>query len=584
MATAVDFASRLINPQAIRNANHSAIVAYVSPSRPGSNFGAKPLTKVYADSVKAQGLQIVSNWQYGKPGGTAPSDWTTGFQGGVDQANQANANHLAAGGDPNAPIFFSVDENISLAQWNDTTVEYFRGVNSVLGTKRTGVYGSSVVCSWAIQDGVVGRSSSPGKYWAWQTRAWSGTEIEAGAVLYQNVIDTASQPGPQIDGTAVDVSEILAEDYGQWFYVRPETPAVVAPYFQEIDFYANSNSSRNGARVRNGLGHTQEGGAEDGSQAESLALYLSNTNNQVSYHDVIGAGRVFHVAPKDRSSWSVLDANPYTINYCIAGSRAAWSVDQWLQREGDLRIMAFLMVRDAQANGYATEVIAPPYHVADGLSDHKYVTQALGIGTHTDLGFNFPWEIFAGWVNEYIVGASVGPKYNAINDVAAQNPWLGARLNGDAEITAPDQVGKFVEFENGSVYWSPSSHAHPVPTAPIGPSIMKTWASQGWETGFLGYPVTDPTEIASGKVQGFQGGAVYLQTGAKDGFIVKGEIRARWNKQGYENGPLGWPVSNEQPWDTGVVQDFENGRLFWVPNPTTIAVMDNNKQLGDQNG
>ena len=40
-------------------------------------------SRPYAESLTAAGLVIVSNYQYGKPGGTAPSDFTRGFAGGV---------------------------------------------------------------------------------------------------------------------------------------------------------------------------------------------------------------------------------------------------------------------------------------------------------------------------------------------------------------------------------------------------------------------------------------------------------------------------------------------------------------------
>lgn len=560
MATAVDYASRQIPAQAIRDAGHIAVVSYVSPSRPGSNFGNKPLTRQYASELRSAGLQIVSNWQYGKPGGTAPSDWTLGFDGGVRQAQEANANHLAADGDPTAPIFFSVDENITLAQWNSTAVEYFKGVNSVLGVQRTGIYGSSLVVAWATQDGVLGRSSTPGKYWIWQTRAWSGSEIDPGAVLYQNVIDTASQPGPQIDGTAVDVSEILAADYGQWFFDRSGPAPVPAPYFEEIQSFGRSSQSRNGARIRNFLLHTEEGN----STAERLAAYLNNSANGVSYHYTLRDGKVVDVVPLDRASWSVLDANATTINLCFAGSKASWSREQWLEIDADLRIAAWIAVRDAQENGFAADVIEPPYYVGEGISDHKYVTQVLGFGTHTDVGYNFPWDVFRGYVDVFKGGAVLQPRYNAIDDVAGQNPWLGERLTV-GEVIPPDGTGRFADFKEGAIYWSPATHAHPVPR-----DIMIKWGQQGWETGPLGYPVTDPTELQQGKVQGFQGGAIYQQTG-KAAHIVQGLIRDRWNKQGFENGPLGWPTSDETPWDTGVFQDFEGGRVYFDPSNVVVV-------------
>jgi hypothetical protein len=36
------------------------------------------------------------------------------------------------------------------------------------------------------------------------------------AVLYQRVIDTASNPGPVVGGIRVDVNDVLAQDCGQW--------------------------------------------------------------------------------------------------------------------------------------------------------------------------------------------------------------------------------------------------------------------------------------------------------------------------------------------------------------------------------
>src|SRR3984885_12523098 len=93
-----DFAARQIPAQQIRAAGYSGVVNSVSESRPGSSFGAKPITRPYADSLKAAGLVIVSNYQYGKPGGSAPSDFTRGFAGGVSDARTAWQLHTAAGG------------------------------------------------------------------------------------------------------------------------------------------------------------------------------------------------------------------------------------------------------------------------------------------------------------------------------------------------------------------------------------------------------------------------------------------------------------------------------------------------------
>ena len=94
----IDFAARTIAPDQIRSAGYDGVVAYVSESRPGALFGAKPITREYADALLAAGLHIVSNFEYGKPGGSAPSDFTRGFEGGVADAHTALRLHEAAGG------------------------------------------------------------------------------------------------------------------------------------------------------------------------------------------------------------------------------------------------------------------------------------------------------------------------------------------------------------------------------------------------------------------------------------------------------------------------------------------------------
>ena len=207
----IDFAERRIAPDEIKAAGYDGVINYVSEERPGAHFEAKPITRDYADALRAAGLHIVSNFQYGKPGWPTPSDYTRGHDGGVADAQTALRLHGAAGGTSSAPIFFSVDDNIDLDTWNGTAVDWFRGINSVLGVERTGIYGHANACGWAVRDGVIGHSTSPGFRWGWQTKAWSNGEREPTAVLYQGIIE-----GPVLNGIKVDVDDVLAPDYGQW--------------------------------------------------------------------------------------------------------------------------------------------------------------------------------------------------------------------------------------------------------------------------------------------------------------------------------------------------------------------------------
>jgi hypothetical protein len=212
----IDFTHRLVAPDVIKSAGYDGVIVYVSELRPGADFDFKPVTREYADALRAAGLHIVSVYQYGKPGWPTPSDYTRGYDGGVADAQTAMQLHTAAGGPGTAPIFFSVDEDIDFNTWKSIALEWFRGINSVLGVNRTGIYGHNRACAWAIADGVIGRSTTAGHSWAWQTKAWSGGEREPAAVLYQSVVVGPSNPGVLLGGTHVDVDEVLAADFGQW--------------------------------------------------------------------------------------------------------------------------------------------------------------------------------------------------------------------------------------------------------------------------------------------------------------------------------------------------------------------------------
>ncbi|HEY9303154.1 MAG TPA: DUF1906 domain-containing protein [Mycobacterium sp.] len=212
----IDFTERLVQPDQIKSAGYDGAVVYVSESRPGANFDFKPVTRQFADGMRAAGLHLVSVYQYGKPGWPDPSDFTRGYDGGVADARTALRLHDAAGGASSAPIFFSVDEDIDQNTWKGPGLQWFRGINSVLGVGRTGIYGHSRACGWAIGDGVIGPSTTAGHNWAWQTVAWSNGAREPRAVLLQSAVNTASNPGPLIGDTHVDVDQILAPDFGQW--------------------------------------------------------------------------------------------------------------------------------------------------------------------------------------------------------------------------------------------------------------------------------------------------------------------------------------------------------------------------------
>lgn len=349
---------------------------------------------------------------------------------------------------------------------------------------------------------------------------------------------------------------------------------------QEIDQTGISpnHSSRNGTRVKLFVLHTQEG---DGT-AQSLANYLQNAASQVSYHYSADNKSLIAVVDTDRYSWSVLNANPYTINYCFAGSRAAQSRQVWLDKFGvAIDTAAYIFVRDARQYKFTQIDVIGWDQIARGemgATDHMGITKGLGIGNHTDCGPNFPWDVFAQAVMKYRDGtapppAQAPPVVNMIDKKYSESPWLGGDLSGE-EKSCPDGRGKYRHYDNGSIYWTASTDAHPVPA-----SLRDYWGKSGWEAGPIGYPTNDHTVLNGpdgqpwGDVQGFENGALYRKYGGETHW-VHGEIGERWFRSGFENGKLGWPTSDEVMLHDAIYQDFENGRIYFPKGKTLTFLRD----------
>lgn len=169
------------------------------------------------------------------------------------------------------------------------------------------------------------------------------------------------------------------------------------------------------------------------------------------------------------------------------------------------------------------------------------------------------------WTGAHAVRGAVLERYGALGWEAGP---LGYPTTG--ELVAPDGRGRFNAFQRGLVYWTPTTGAHAVQGA-----VSQTYASNGWETGPLGYPTTSelPTPDGIGRFNHFEGGSIYF-TPATGAYAVTGEFHALWSALGWENSELGYPTSPE--WDTqdgGTVQEFEYGWLEWYPGEGASAYL-----------
>jgi len=184
-----------------------------------------------------------------------------------------------------------------------------------------------------------------------------------------------------------------------------------------------NHQGRNGSRPIWFLLHTQEGPGD----AQSLANYLQNPDSQVSYHYTVdGAGRVVDVVDTDLASWSVLDANNRAVNLCFAGSRAAWTRQQWMdQMRRGIDCAAWLAVQDCRKYGIPVRTVSPAElgRGMAGVADHNAVTEGLGIGSHTDCGPGFPWDYFASRLAEYS-GAAPSPQPPQEGDMTSEQAQM----------------------------------------------------------------------------------------------------------------------------------------------------------------
>lgn len=154
------------------------------------------------------------------------------------------------------------------------------------------------------------------------------------------------------------------------------------------------------------------------------------------------------------------------------------------------------------------------------------------------------------------------PVVNQIDAQAKVATWLGKRLFS-GEKPCKDGVGRFADFEHGSIYWHPKTGAYAIPKG----GLYEAFSARKWEQGELGYPVRVHAVLDRGGVQAFQGRVLYvLNGGDPKGNVVHGVIGARWAKEGYEKGALGWPTSDEYADGNGRRQDFEGGSLLWDPS------------------
>ncbi|MDZ7842874.1 MAG: hypothetical protein U5R46_18950 [Gammaproteobacteria bacterium] len=201
------------------------------------------------------------------------------------------------------------------------------------------------------------------------------------------------------------------------------------------------------------------------------------------------------------------------------------------------------------------------------------VTSAESNGSDENKEFDSTVVLDPKVVGEQIIanqGDETGAKESA-DPIAAKYRRLGGpsgRLGPpDGSLrTNPGNSGKRRRYANGHIYWSADTGAHVVYDGPI----WDKWAELKWEQSKLGYPVQDPrtNPDETGKRQRFENGHIYWHPRTGAHAIYDGPIWRKWAERRWEQGPLGYPVSEPRSIRgfPGDVQRFEHGTLSSVPH------------------
>lgn len=163
-----------------------------------------------------------------------------------------------------------------------------------------------------------------------------------------------------------------------------------------------------------------------------------------------------------------------------------------------------------------------------------------------------------------VTGAQIslwGPIRDRYSTLGFENGVLGYPNSG--QYCGLKNGGCYQMFQNGAILWSPATGAQP---STFG-GIRSTYASFGFENGRPGYP-TSPEycgSINGGCYQMFEAGAIVWGPGTGAYYSPFGAIRGVWGAQGFEYGWMGYPLSSETcSTATSCYQVFQGAVLTWT--------------------
>ncbi|UCZ88685.1 N-acetylmuramoyl-L-alanine amidase [Gordonia sp. WA4-43] len=344
-----------------------------------------------------------------------------------------------------------------------------------------------------------------------------------------------------------------------YFKVQPDLTRLMNKHF---------SSGRGGRKVRYITLHHNAG------ISTTLDSWNTWQSRQASAHyQIEPSGRVGQLVYDGDTAWSNGNSNSNAESIAIehsnsAGAAKDWPISDTVIAAGAKWTAALCWFYKLGRPKAGTNVrfhreffgTSCPYHLAPG---GKYHARYMKIA-----GEHYDWMVKG--------GAAPAPVINEINAEAERaRAWIGKRLAVDELPTRPDGRGRYVHYENGTVYWHPDvrkTHRAGDRAIAVPKDIFETWSGMDFEAGLAGFPIERHRTIPGvGTIQRFQGGTIYRRFG-EPGYLVGGAIGDRYDDLKGHEGPWGWPAGFEAPTaDGGQKQKFEHDLALWHPSSVSTA-------------
>jgi hypothetical protein len=184
----------------MRAAGVTGVVRYASHDQTGKNLSAAE-----AQKLLSAGINVGLIWE------STAGRVQSGQSGGILDAEAAKTMGHSWGMPTTRPVYFACDYNAG----PDDCTAYLRGVASVLGYARTGLYGGYVPIRAAFDKKLIS--------FGWQTYAWSGGRWDTRAQLQQY------SNGHLVGGVDVDYNRLGPghSDWGGWLTPGNPVPGPV---------------------------------------------------------------------------------------------------------------------------------------------------------------------------------------------------------------------------------------------------------------------------------------------------------------------------------------------------------------------